>query len=490
MDPPHPIIEQLCGIVGDDNVLWQRDELVVYECDGFPVARGMPMAVVFPTETHQVAACAHRISNHGLQIIARGSGTGLAGGGVAFDRGVIVCTSRMRRIEKIDLANRAACVQAGVCNTALSEAVAAEAERLATAAYYFAPDPSSQRASTIGGNAATNAGGISTLKRGVTVSHILGIEAVLADGTITRTRFEPLHDSIGPDLPALWCGSEGTLGIITRLWCRLVPRPVNLRTLYAVFNSLRDACEVVSDTIAAGIVPASMEMMDQRMIEVVEDAFGFGFPAEAGALLLIELDGPEAIIDAQLERIAAIARGHGAGEIEQCADPARRAQLWSARKRAFGAIGRISHSYCTQDACIPRSMLPDAIERIGQIGREFGLTITNVFHAGDGNVHPILLFDDADPVQVQNVLRAGEAILRYCISIGGTITGEHGVGVEKIDMMPEMFNADTLDAFTRVRKAFDPAGSANEGKLVPSDRLRIELLKPASPKSPGGAMVH
>lgn len=487
MDRPHPIIDELRRIVGQDEVLWQRDELVVYECDGFPIARGLPLAVVFPAETRQVAECVRRIAAHGLQVIPRGSGTGLAGGAVAYDGGVIVCTSRMQRIESIDLANRAACVQAGVRNTALSEAVGAVGGL--GPRYHFAPDPSSQRAASIGGNAATNAGGISTLKHGVTVGHILGIEAVLADGTITRSRFGPLCDGLGADLPALWCGSEGTLGIITRIWCRLVPKARHVRTVYAVYPATRPACETVSDTIAAGIVPASMEMMDSTMIRIVEGAFGFGFPEDAGALLLIEVDGPLPIIQRQLECIVEVARRHGATQIEPCADPARRAELWSARKKAFGAIGRVSHSYCTQDACIPRSALPDAIERIHEIGREYGLSITNVFHAGDGNVHPIMLFDDADPEQVQNVLHASEAILHYCISIGGTISGEHGVGVEKITMMPAMFNPDALNAFRHVRHAFDPEGSLNEGKLLPSDRLQIELIKPAAPRSPGGALV-
>ncbi len=481
------LIAELKQIVGSQGLLSERDQLLVYECDGFPVACGLPLAVVFPTTTHQVADCAKAIAKAGAQIVARGNGTGLAGGAVAYHEGVIICTSRMTQIESIDIANRVAVVQAGVRNTSLSEAVARTGEL--GQSLHFSPDPSSQRAATIGGNAATNAGGINTLKHGVTTNHILGIEFVTADGQIITSRSQGLHEGVGPDLPALMCGSEGTLGIITRLWCRLVPKPGSLRTFYAVFETTRDACNTVADVVATGIVPTSMEMMDGAMIRVVEDAFHFGFPPDAGALLLIEIDGIDSLLDEQLERIITIARNNHASDIQQCATPERRAELWSARKRAFGAIGRISHSYCTQDACVPRSKLPDVIDEILRIGDRFGLKITNVFHAGDGNVHPILLFDEEDPQQVQNTLLASEEILSYCISIGGTPTGEHGVGVEKLHLMNKMFNPATLDVFNAVRGTFDPQHHCNDGKLIPSDTLEIELLKPIAAGSPGGALA-
>ncbi len=492
-------LDALGRIVGPDALLTDRDELLVYECDGFTVARGVPAAVVFPADTHQVAACVRVLAQHGIPMVPRGSGTGLAGGAVAFGGGVLISTVRMTRIESIDLDNRVAVVQAGVLNTTLSEEVArACAERArqngtnpasgtSAGVLYFSPDPSSQRASTIGGNAATNAGGVNTLKHGVTSNHILGLEMVLPDGDIVRTR-AGLHDGIGPDLPGLLCGSEGTLGIITRLWCRLTARPQHFRTVYGVFASTFDACQTVTDVIASGILPTSMEMMDGRMIRVVEEAFHYGFPTDAQALLLIEIDGVEQVLDEQLQQIIGIAGRNRARDVRHCSDAKRRAELWSARKRAFGAIGRMHVAYFTQDACVPRSLLPQAVERITAIAQEHGLEISNVFHAGDGNVHPIFFFDEDDPKQVQQAMRAAEAVLGYCVEIGGTITGEHGVGVEKIHMMPRMFNVATLDTFLRIKRVFDPGARLNEGKLIPSDRVRIELLRPVSPNSPGGAL--
>jgi len=498
---PTTVIDRLKAIVGHAGVLHDPDEMLVYECDGLPIAKGRPGAVVFPTETQQVSRCVRLLAEHGVEIVPRGSGTGLTGGSVAFDGGVIVSTSKMTRIESIDLTNRVAVVQAGVRNLTLNEAVAAEGTPLSVdggqihpqsgdlpkpeeACLRFSPDPSSQAVATIGGNAATNAGGINTLKHGVTCSHILGMECVLPDGSVMTTRTGGLCDGIGADLPGLLCGSEGTLGILTRLWCRLTPRPTHFRTVYAVFDSTQHACNTVSGVIAAGIVPASMEVLDGAMIRVVEEAFGYGFPADAGALLLIEIDGVNRVLDHQLDRILQICHANHAKDVKQCSDAATRTQLWSVRKRAFGAIGRISRSYCTQDACIPRSKLAEAIERITQIGRRFGLRISNVFHAGDGNVHPILLFDEDDPEQVQRIMRASQEILEYCISIGGTLTGEHGVGVEKLHLMNKMFNADTIDTFERIKITFDPRRQMNDGKLVPSNKIRIELIKPIEGPKP------
>jgi glycolate oxidase len=474
-------IAQLRQVIGDGGVLADRHELKVYECDGFTVAKAMPACVVFPTTTQQVVAVMDVLNRHGLPLIPRGSGTGLAGGSVGFDQGVIVNTSRMTTIEKIDLPNRYAIVQAGVRNTALSDAVAGSG-------YYFSPDPSSQRAATIGGNVATNAGGINTLKHGVTTNHVLGHEIVLPTGEVVITRGTGCYDGVGPDLPGLLCGSEGTLGVITRVWCRLVPKPKHFRTVVGVFDSTLNACQTVSDVIAAGILPTSMEMMDSAMIRVVEDAFHFGFDTSAQALLLIEIDGVSLILDEQMQRVVDIAKQNKAFSIQQCSDPARRAELWSARKKAFGAIGRISPSYCTQDACIPRSKLPEAMAHIARLGKQYGVQVSNVFHAGDGNIHPIMLFDETNPSEVQNVLRLSEEVLAYCVDIGGTITGEHGVGVEKLHLMRRMFNPATLDTFLRVKKAFDPSQRANEGKLIPSDRMTIELLKPVATNVAGGAL--
>jgi glycolate oxidase len=483
------MLAELRAIVGGDAVLSDRDELKVYECDGFPIARGLPTAVVLPTTTQQVAACVAVLARHDAPIIPRGSGTGLTGACVAFGEGVIVCTSRMTTIELIDTANRVAVVQAGVPNLALSAAVIDACRRDGLDVdLHFSPDPSSQRASTIGGNAATNAGGINTLKHGVTTNHILGVEVVLADGSVHTTGAAAMYDRLGADLPGLFCGSEGTLGLITRLWCRLAPKPAHFRTIYAVFDSTADACRTVTDIIAAGIVPASMEMMDGRMIRVVEDAFHYGFPTHAQALLLIEIDGVDAVLDEQLSHIVIIARENRAFDVQHCSDPHKRAELWSARKKAFGAIGRISHGYCTQDACVPRSKLPEAMAHINALGEKYGMTITSVFHAGDGNVHPILLFNEDDTAQVQKTLRLSEDILDYCISIGGTITGEHGVGVEKIHLMHRMFNEATLAAFSTLKRSLDPELRLNDGKLIPSPRTRIELLRPIGANTPGGAL--
>ncbi|MAE64910.1 MAG: FAD-binding oxidoreductase [Phycisphaeraceae bacterium] len=474
-------IAELRDLLGPDLVLSQRDELFVYECDGFTVARGVPDAVVFPESTEQVSQCVKVLARHGLSVVPRGSGTGLAGGAVVYDGGVMISLSRMSRIESIDFENRVAVVQAGVRNLALSDAMAGSGWR-------FSPDPSSQRASSIGGNASTNAGGINTLKHGVTTNHIIGMECVLPDGTIVQCRANDLYDGIGADLTGLICGSEGTFCLVTRLWCRLVPEPKAIRTVYAVFDSVTSACKSVADVIAAGMVPASMEMMDGGMIQAVEQAFHFGFPDDVAAMLLLEIDGVDDVLDEQMDQIVGICVENQATDTQKCADPARRAELWAARKKAFGAVGRMSHSYCTQDACLPRSMLPEAMAHIAELGKKWDITITNVFHAGDGNIHPIMLFDEDDPEEVQRVLLLSVEVLEYCVDIGGTITGEHGVGIEKLHLMNKQFSADTLDAFLELKKTFDPDQRLNDAKLVPSDRMTIEILKPVAANVPGGAM--
>lgn len=481
MPAKHPIVDALVAILGEDGVLWQGDELGVYECDGFPIAKGLPTAVAFPERTEQVAQCVKLAKQHDLPIIPRGSGTGLAGGAVAYGEGLIVSTTRMNRIEEIDIKNRVAVVQPGVRNLSLSDAIAHTGLR-------FSPDPSSQRASTIGGNFSTNAGGINTLKHGVTTNHILGVEYVLPDGSVFVSRPNGLYDGIGPDVAALLCGSEGTLVIVTRLWCRLVPSPRHFRTVYAIFQTIDDACHSVADVTAAGIVPTSMEMMDGGMIRVVEDAFHFGFPTDANAMLLIEIDGVDEVLDEQMEVIVSCCRANKCVNVEKCADPQKRAELWSARKKAFGAIGRISRSYCTQDACVPRSKLPEVLAGIAKIGEQYNIVIHNVFHAGDGNVHPIMLFDEDNPEEVQRTLRCSEDILEFCIEAGGTITGEHGVGVEKLHLMDKMFNAATLDAFNDIKETLDPDRRINDAKLIPSKKLMIELLEPLAVNVPGGAM--
>jgi glycolate oxidase len=382
----------------------------------------------------------------------------------------------MTRILKIDLENRVAHVEAGVRNTALTEAVGVIP---GGGAYHFSPDPSSQRASTIGGNAATNAGGIHVLKDFVTSNHVLGVEMVLVDGTILNCGGEDgACESGNFDLPGLICGSEGTLGIITRLWVRLTPKPMGFRTIVSIFTATADAGRFVAEVIREGHLPAAMEMLDGSMVKVIEDAYHFGFPATAQSLVLTEIDGIDELLDKQAEAIVGLSKKNKAVSTEASADAGRRAQLWKMRKSAFGAIGRISTSYCTQDACVPRSKLPMVLEKIVAIGEKYGLKIPNVFHAGDGNVHPILLYDERDERQVQNVLEASEEILKYCIDVGGTLTGEHGVGIEKLKLMPYMFDPATMKQMDRVKRAFDPGERINAGKLVPSERIQVELGKP------------
>ena len=476
---PRELAGRLRDILSPGAVLTDPAELSVFETDGFTLARSRPGAVVFCDSARQVADVVKLLAEFDVPIVPRGSGTGLTGGCVAFDNGrhpgVVVSVSRMNRILKVDLENRVAHVEAGVRNSQLSEAVSRfpGGER-----YHFAPDPSSQRASTIGGNAATNAGGIHVLRDFVTSSHVLGMELVTADGQLmtvgaTDGRYVPPG---GFDLPALLCGSEGTLGIITAVWVRLVARRASFRTIVGTFPSQEDACNTVSQVIAAGYLPAAMEMLDGRMVEVVENTFKLGIAPGAQAMILTELDGPEATLDDEMNEVVGIFVGNNALNVETASDPVRKAQLWAARKRAFGALGRISPSYCTQDACVPRSRLAEVLKKVDAIGRAHGLTINNVFHAGDGNVHPVFLYDDRNLEQVANVLSAAEEVLEFCIDIGGTLTGEHGVGVEKIGLMPYLFDGTTMRAFAAVKAAFDPDERINAGKLIPSEKVQAGMI--------------
>jgi glycolate oxidase len=465
------IVEALRHGLGDASVVGDPDELVVYECDGFTIPRARPLAVVFPKSTEEVVAAVNICREHGVAIMPRGSGTGLCGGIVSVVPGVQISTARMKRVLQIDLRNRCALVEAGVPNLALSVAVQ-------NSPFHYAPDPSSQRASTIGGNVSTNAGGLHTLKYGVTVNHILGIKVVLGDGSV-HTFGGPQGHDIGPDFTGLLCGTEGTLAIVTQIWCRLIPRPAAFRTGLAIFNDTQAACRCVAEIIAAGIVPAAMEMMDGPMIGIIEDAFHLGFPKTALALIVIEVDGQPLGLDEDMAHIEKICRNNGVASFEAGHDPKRRQDLWSARKRAFGAIGRVSPSYCTQDACVPRSKLPQVIAHIADICAKYQLRITNVFHAGDGNVHPILMYDEHDPKSVQAAMDASGEILRYCVSIGGTVTGEHGVGIEKVEYMRDMFSAADLAAMHKIRAALVPADLMNPFKVLPREGVHIDLMHPA-----------
>jgi glycolate oxidase len=477
-----PLVSDLRAALGRENVLWAPSELAVYDCDAFTIERHPPDAVVFPRSTEQVSEVVKICQRHGTPVIARGAGTSLAGGclplaqhkttGVAATTaesghstlpsgaGVVVSLSRMNKILEIDLRNRMAVVEAGLANLRFAQA-------LMGTGYHFAPDPSSQNSSTIGGNIATNAGGPHTLKYGVTVNHVLGLEAVLADGAILR--IDPVDGDKPLGLLGLVVGSEGTLAIVTKAWVRLTPNPQDYRAMRAIFASVDDAGNAVSQIIAAGIVPAAMELMDQGILSAVEEAFHFGFPADAGAILVIEVDGTVAGLDRQQEQIASLCRKFGAREVLQASSVKERELLWKCRKSAVGATGRLSPSYTIQDGVVPRTQLPRIIRRTAEISEKYRIRIVNVAHAGDGNIHPILLFDDRNREEVERAVAAGREILEECIECGGSITAEHGVGVEKIGLMDRLFAPADLDAMRRVRQAFDPSGRLNPGKLIPEE---------------------
>jgi len=454
------LVAEIRSVVGSRHVRADRSELAVYECDGFVIEKNRPDLVVFPENTAQVAEVMRICHRAGVPVVPRGAGTSLSGGCLPVGGGVMVVLTRMRNILEINLRDRYAVVEPGVVNVRLTQA-------LKGTGYHYAPDPSSQGACTIGGNVATNAGGPHTLKYGVTVNHVLGVEAVLADGRVVQLG-GPAEDGPGLDLVGALVGSEGTLAIVTRVWVRLTPDPQGCRTLLAIFDSVDDATTAISEIIGAGILPAALEMMDRGIIAAVEAAFQFGFPLDAEAVLLIEADGLEAGLDAQRDRIVAICRQQRAREVRLAADAQERLKLWKCRKQAFGAIGRLSPSYCTQDGVVPRTRLPHIFRRIIQIGEKHGIRIVNVIHAGDGNIHPILLFDERDPEQIERVLRASDEILQECLDCGGSVTGEHGIGVEKISFMQKMFSPDDLIAMEHLRTALNPRNLLSPDKMLPT----------------------
>lgn len=453
------LIRELRRCVGRANVLSAVSDLAVYECDGFTIEKHPPDAVVFPMSTRQVAQVVKLAAQYEIPVVARGAGTSLAGGCLPVGGGLVVSLTRMKQVLQVDLRNRLAVVEAGALNVQLGRA-------LAGTGYHFAPDPSSQGASTLGGNVATNAGGPHTLKYGVTGNHVLGLEAVLGDGSVIQ--LGPLADPPGLDLIGLLVGSEGTLAIITKIWLRLTPNPQDYRTMRVIFDTVDDATNAISDIIGAGIVPAAMELMDQGIVAAVEEAFHFGFPLDAQAVVVIEVDGLEAGLDRQQEQIVAHCKKWRAREILQASDAAERALLWKCRKLSVGAVGRLSPSYCIQDGVVPRTQLPRVLRRITEIARKFRVRIVNVAHAGDGNVHPILLFDERDRDQVARVLAAGRELLEECIACGGSVTAEHGIGVEKIGFMDRLFAPADLEAMGHVRESFDSVGHLGPGKVLPS----------------------
>jgi glycolate oxidase len=463
------LLDRLAAIVGPGAMLHSPAELLVYECDGYTIEKNKPDVVVFPTSAEQVAAVVRLCNELDLPFLPRGAGTSLSGGTLPVGGGVVISLARMKRILEVDYRNRYAVVEPGVVNLWLTNHVKRHG-------WHFAPDPSSQGACTIGGNVATNSGGPHTLKYGVTVNHVLGVEIVLPDGQVVVTG-GPAEDNPGYDLTGVIVGSEGTFGVVTKVWVRLTRNPEAYRTLLGVFESVDDATNTISDLIGAGIIPAALEMLDAPILEAVEAAFHFGFPLDAGAVLIMEVDGLAAGLEEEAERIVAMAQKNHAREVRRANADDERALLWKSRKQAFGAVGRLAPSYCTQDGVVPRTRLPHMLREIRRIGEKYRLKICNVFHAGDGNLHPILLFDERDGDQVKRVLEASHDILQECINVGGSVTGEHGIGVEKIDFMAKLFSPEDLAMMMRLRAAFNPQGRCSPAKMLPTAGACIEQSK-------------
>jgi glycolate oxidase len=467
MTPMAALAARLRAELGDGAVITDRQELRTYECDGLAHYRVTPGLVVLPETTGQVAAVVRACAEGGVPFVARGSGTGLSGGALPHADGVLVVTSRMRRILEVDVDSQRAVVQPGVVNVAVTAAAAPHG-------FYYAPDPSSQQVCSIGGNVAENSGGAHCLKYGFTTNHVLGLELVTPDGDVVQVGGKA-PDPPGYDLLGVLVGSEGTLGVATAVTVRLVRAPQSVRTLLAGFASTDDAGAAVSAIIAVGVVPAAVEMMDALSIEAAEAAVQCGYPAGAGAVLVVELDGPEAEVDHQFAGVQRLCRDAGAFEIRVAADDAERALIWKGRKSAFAAVGRISRDYIVQDGVIPRTALPEVLRSIDELSRATGVRVANVFHAGDGNLHPLVLFDENVAGEAERAEEVSGAILDLCIAHGGSITGEHGVGADKAKHMPRMFTEADLDTMQLLRCAFDPHGIANPGKVFPTPRLCGEV---------------
>ena len=458
---------ELEAIVGRDAVLSDPDELLVYESDGLTLFRALADFVVFPRSAEDVSAIVKIANREGVPFVARGAGTGLSGGCLPAEGGIVLSLMRMNRVLEVDYDNHVAVVEPGLVNLHLSWAVGARG-------YYYAPDPSSQQACTIGGNIANNSGGPHTLKYGVTTNHVLGLEVVMPDGEIVwlggRTRETPGYDLVG-----VFVGSEGTFGIATKIVVRILKKPQAVKTVLSVFDQVDQASAAVSAIIARGLVPAAVEMIDHLTIQAVEDAFGCGYPRDAAAALLVELDGLAVGMEAQAERIVQACRDSGAREVRAARDEAERQLLWKGRKSAFGAYGRISPAYMVMDGVIPRTKLPYVLTRVNEIVAEHGLRVGNVFHAGDGNLHPNILYDPRIPGEETRVVAAGAAIMKLCAEVGGSISGEHGIGLEKSDFMPFIFSAADLDLMQKLKTAFNPTGLCNPGKVFPTNKSCVEV---------------
>ena len=468
------LVAELRAILGAGGVLARPEELFVYEADGLTHHTARPSAVVLPRDATEVQRCVRACRKHGVPFVPRGAGTGLSGGAVACHGGIVIECARMNRVLRVDPDNRIAVVQPGVVNADLSKAVAKHG-------LFYAPDPSSQQSCTLGGNVAENSGGPHTLKYGTTTNHVLALEVVLPDGELVRLGNASGFAS-GLDLVGAFVGSEGTLGIVTEITLRLVPQPERTETLLGIFPDVVSACRAVSAIIKSGLVPAALEIVDQRTIRAVEaSVYAAGMPTDAGAILIVELDGPSAAVAAQVERARAHCSGAGAREVAVARDAAERQRFWRARKGAFGAMGRLAPDLYVHDAVVPRAKLPEILEKVCAIGDKYGLRLSNVFHAGDGNLHPNISFDRRDADELERVIKAGEEILRVCVEAGGVISGEHGIGLEKREYMGLVFSEADLAAMTLLRSAFDPDHVCNPGKIFPTTRFCAE----SNPKARG-----
>ena len=462
-------VDELRAVLGREHVVTEPEQLRVYECDGLTGHRAVPELVVLPDSTGDVQAVLRACTREGVPFVARGAGTGLSGGATPIAGGVVVSLARMNRILEVDLESQRMVVEPGVANLDVTRAVAADG-------FFYAPDPSSQQVCTIGGNVAENSGGAHCLKYGFTTHHVTGLTFVLPDGEVLELGGKAL-DPDGPDLLGIIVGSEGTLGIVTRITLRLVRTPQTIRTLLAGFPTMDAAGAAVSGIVAAGVMPSAIEMMDRLTLEAAERAVAPGYPANAGAVLLVELDGVVEQVEDDAAEVERICAESGAFEIRAATSDADRALLWKGRKSAFAAMGRVATDYYVQDGVVPRTRLPEVLRRIEELSQQHGLLVGNVFHAGDGNLHPLVLYDSGAG-ETERARELAEAILDACMDVGGSLTGEHGVGMDKACSMPRMFSERDLRAFERLRRAFDPVGICNPGKVIPTPRLCGEVPGP------------
>jgi glycolate oxidase len=459
----HPIIKQFTAIVGADGVIQRKEELLTYECDGLTAYRQRPALVVLPRTSEQVAAIVEICHRQQIPWLARGAGTGLSGGALPVEDCVLIVTARMTQILDIDLENQRVVVQPGVINNWVTQAVSG-------AGFYYAPDPSSQIICSIGGNVAENSGGVHCLKYGVTTNHVLGLKIVIPDGSIIEVG-GPVPEMPGYDLTGLFVGSEGTLGIATEITLKILKTPESICVLLADFNSIEEAAKSVADIISAGIIPAGMEIMDNLIINAVEDVVATGcYPRDAAAILLVELDGLQVEVASNKKLVAEICRKNGARNITSANDTETRLKLWKGRKAAFAAAGKISPNYFVQDGVIPRTQLVNVLQEINKLSEQYGYRIANVFHAGDGNLHPLILYDNSVAGAWQEVEELGGEILKICVKAGGSLSGEHGIGSDKNCYMPEMFNEIDLETMQYIRQVFNPQNLANPDKIFPTPR--------------------